>query len=119
MIYLDETLLDLLNKHSIEVKIERNPQIKNEYFRLSIHSKSAKPLSILIWKFDVWFIIEGLANIYKDGGWSKKSYDTIMDAIITNEMQQHPTHLVYLLPYMSDHLKIKYASNITGHRFDM
>jgi hypothetical protein len=119
MIYLDATLLDVLNKHSIKVKIEKNPQSQKDYFRLSIHSKSAKPSSILIWEFDVWFIIEGLTNIYKRGGWSKKSYDSIMDAIITNEMQQHPTHLVALLPYMSDHMRIKYATNITGHRFDM
>ena len=42
-----------------------------------------------------------------------------MDAIITNEMQQNPTHLVALLPYMSDHMRIKFAPNITGYRFDM
>jgi hypothetical protein len=57
MIYLDATLLDLLNNHSIKVKIEKNLQTKRDYYRLSIHSKSPKPSSILIWEFDVWFII--------------------------------------------------------------
>ena len=119
MIYIDATLLDLLYKHSIKVKIEKNPQSKKDYFRLSIHSKSAKPSSILIWEFDIWFIIEGLTNIYNKGEWQKEVYDSVLNSIIDNDMHENPTHIGALIPYMSESLKKKYAANIKALEFDL
>lgn len=48
-----------------------------------------------------------------------QSYMSIIDAIVDQEMQQHPTNIDILLPYMSAQMKKKYASNIIGREFDM
>jgi hypothetical protein len=119
MIHLDKTLLKILKDHSITVKLEIfDPHSKIQHVRINLKHTN-KILSIRLWKFDTWFLLAGIKNLYDRGGWNEESFHSTMESIIDYEMHLNPESIAGLLPYMSERLKIKYTSNITGLRFDL
>jgi len=116
---IDINLANILCKHSFKILQEYDNHSRRYFFRIFKTHEFTEASSILLWDFNVWYLVFGLRRLSYKIGNDNDVYNSLIDSLIEYDIRVCPSHIDKLEPLMSKLLKKKLAPNLKGRRFDL
>ena len=116
----EQIFLGILDRNGFWVKKEMNIKAGVELYWFGYKSDlpDIYPKG-KIWNFSIGYILNLFVNMSRNNKIPVEITIKVVDELIDYYLPKHPKDLNNLLKYMSGKLKRKYASMITGDRFDL